>query len=101
MNVYFIFFLFNYVYGCSAVYIMPELKKNILNFGYSVNFKYKGMFLHSFNRFYVVKKFKLPKIEDLDFTTFQFDSRCRYTDLGNIKRIIELPIVMYSSARCE
>ena len=30
----------------------------------------------------MVATFKLPKIEDLHFTTFQFDSRCRYIDLG-------------------
>ena len=40
------------VYGCSAVDIMPELKRNILNFGYGVNFKYEGMLSHSFDRYY-------------------------------------------------
>ena len=34
---------------------MPELKRNILNFGYGLNFKYEGMLSHSFDRFYVVK----------------------------------------------
>ena len=38
-----------FVYDCSAVDIMPELKKNILNFGYGVNFKYEGMISHSFD----------------------------------------------------
>ena len=37
-----------------AVNIMPELNKNVLNFGYGVNFKYEGMLSHSFDRFYVV-----------------------------------------------
>ena len=32
--------------------LMPELKKNILNFGYGVNFKYEGMF----DRFHEVTK---------------------------------------------
>ena len=40
------------------------------------------MLLHSFDRFYVVAKFELSNIEDLHLTTFQFDSRCRYIDLG-------------------
>ena len=35
----------------------PELKKNILNFDYGINYKYEGMFVHSFDRFYVVTKF--------------------------------------------
>ena len=33
-----------------ATNTMPELKKNVLNFGYGVNFKYKGMIAHSFDR---------------------------------------------------
>ena len=36
--------------------MMPELKKNILSFGYGVNFKYEGMLAHSFDTFYVVTK---------------------------------------------
>ena len=58
------------VYDCSAVDIMPELKKNILNFGYGVNFKYEGMLSHSFDRFYIVTKFELPKTKDLKLATF-------------------------------
>ena len=53
--------------------IMPELKKNILNFGYSVNFKYERMLTHSFDRFYVVAKYEIPKVEHLQFATFAFD----------------------------
>ena len=34
-----------------ATNIMPEHKKNVLNFGYRVNFKYEGMLAHSFDRF--------------------------------------------------
>ena len=36
---------------------MPELKKNILKFGYGINFKYEGMLAYSFDRFYVITKF--------------------------------------------
>ena len=67
-----------FVYDCSAVDIMPELKKNILNFGYGVNFKYAGMLSHSFDRFYIVTKFELPKTEDLKLATFGFDFECSY-----------------------
>ena len=52
---------------------MPKLKRNILNFGYGMNFKYEGMFTHSFDRFYVVTKYKIPKVEQLQFTTFAFN----------------------------
>ena len=44
------------MYGTSAVSIMPELKCNVLRFGYGVNFRYEGVLSHSFDRFYVVKK---------------------------------------------
>ena len=37
--------------GTSAVSIMPELKHNVLRFGYGVNFRYEGMLSHSFDRF--------------------------------------------------
>ena len=57
---------------------MPELRKNVLNFGYGANFKYKGMLAHSFDRFYVVTKFEMPKIEDLKLTTFTFDLTCSH-----------------------
>ena len=50
-----------YVCGISAVSIMPEVKHNILRFGYEVNFKYEGMLSHSFDRFYVVMKIEIPK----------------------------------------
>ena len=57
---------------------MSELKKNVLNFRYSANFKYKGMLTHSFDRFYAVTKFEMPKIEDLKLTTFTFDYACKH-----------------------
>ena len=68
------------VYDTSAVDIMPELKRNILNFGYGVNFKYEGMLSHSFDRFYIVKKFELPKTKDLRLATFKFDFECSYAN---------------------
>ena len=55
-----------FVYDSSAVDIMPELKRNILNFGYGVNLKYEGMLSHYFDRFYIVTK-------DLILATFKFD----------------------------
>ena len=70
------------VYDSSAIDIMQELKRNILNFGNRVNFKYEGMLSHSFDRFYVLAKFELPKVEDLKLTTIDFDSNCSYLD-GN------------------
>ena len=33
--------------------IKLELQKNILKFGYEINYKYDGMLAHSFDKFYV------------------------------------------------
>ena len=65
-----------------AINIMPELKKNVLNFRYGANFKYEGMFTHSFDRFYVVAKYEIPKIEHLQFTTFSFDLTCNCLNIS-------------------
>ena len=70
------------VCGTSAVSIMPELKQNILRFGYGVNFRYEGMLAHSFDRFYVVTRIEIPKVSDLNLTVFQFDYNCSHvTDI--------------------
>ena len=65
-----------------AIDTMPELKNNVLNFGYGANFKYKGMLSHSFDRFYVVAKYELPKIKDLKLTTFSFDLTCNHLNIS-------------------
>ena len=65
-----------------AVNIMPELKKNVLKFCYGVNFKYEGMLSHSFDRFYVVAKYEIPKIENLKLTTISFDITCNHLNIS-------------------
>ena len=57
---------------------MPEVKRNIFNFGYGINFKYEGMLVNSFARFYVVTKFILLAIDDFKFLPIDFDSECSY-----------------------
>ena len=70
------------VHDSSAIDIMPKLKRNAVNFGYGVNFKCEGILSHSFDLFYVIAKFELPKVEDLKLMTIDFDSNCSYLD-GN------------------
>ena len=50
----------------------PELQKNILKFGYGINYKYEGMLMHSFDRFYIITKFILPSIGDIKFLRLNF-----------------------------
>ena len=81
MKIY-IFFSLTYIilqfYLNTCIEIKPELQRNILNFGYGINYKYEGMLVHSFDRFYVVTKFMLPTIGDLKFSKLDFDFTCTY-----------------------
>ena len=77
-------FLIALVCGTSAVSIMPELKHNVLSFGYGVNFRYEGILSHSFDRFYVVTRIEIPKVSDLNLTLFQFDYSCSH--VANIEK---------------
>ena len=72
-----------YIYRYTSFEIVPELKKDILNFGYGINFKYKEMLAHSFDRFYVVRKFILPTVSDLKLLTTNFDETCDYLKKEN------------------
>ena len=72
-----------YFYQGTSTKIKPELKRNILNFGYSINHKYEGMLAHLFDRFYVVTKFILPSIGDLNFSKLNYNNTCAYLDNKN------------------
>ena len=56
------------------------LPNNILKFGYSINYKYVGKVSHSFDRFYVVTKFELPKLENLQFGDIPYNAECVHLD---------------------
>ena len=84
---FYLYSILNFVcYICqnTSMKIEPELKKNILNFGYGINYKYEGMLAHSFDRFYLVTKFILPSIGDLIFSTLNYDNTCAYLDSKNL-----------------
>ena len=55
-----------------------QLQMNILKFGYRINYKYEGMLMHSFNRFYIITKFILPLIGDIRILHLTFDDSCSY-----------------------
>ena len=56
----------------------PELQRNVLKFSYGINYKYKSMLAHSFNRFYIVTKFMLPSVKHIKFSNLNFDESCMY-----------------------
>ena len=63
---------------CNSIKFNPELQKNILKFGYGINYKYEDMLAHSFDRFYIVTKFMLPSVKDIKFSNLNFDATCAY-----------------------
>ena len=79
MKIYSLFCIVFQFYIDTSVKIKPELQRNILNFGYGINYKYERMLAHSFDRFYVVTKFMLPTIGELKFSNFNFNDSCAYT----------------------
>ena len=89
----------------SSVKIKPELQKNVLKFGYGINYKYKEMLAHSFDRFYVVTKFILPTLDDLRLSPIKYDKECNYlcdlVDQGSeqIKQNIKDLLLYFSKIR--
>ena len=79
MKFYSVFCIIFQFYICTPIKIKPKLQRNILKFGYGINYKYEGMLVHSFDRFYVVTKLMLPMIGDLKFSKLDFDDTCAYT----------------------
>ena len=57
-----------------------ELQNNMLKFRYGINYKFMGTISHSFDRFYVVTKFELPKVQDLQFKTIPYDKNCEHLE---------------------
>ena len=58
--------------------IRLELQRNILKFGYGINYKYEGMLAHSFDRFYVIRKFILPTLDNFKLSPIRYDKDCTY-----------------------
>ena len=79
MKIYTFFSLAVIIFQLSCcIKIRLELQRNILNFGYGINYKYEGMLVHSFDRFHVVTKFILLMIGDIKFSKLNFDYTCAY-----------------------
>ena len=83
MKIYFFLCILCQFCSSTSTRIKLELKKNILNFGYGINYKYDGMLMHSFDRFYVVTNFMLPSFGDLKFSDLNYDNTCAYLDNRN------------------
>ena len=93
--------------GYSSVEIKPELQlqKNVIKFGYRINYKYDGMLAHSFDRFYIVTKFILPTLNNLKLSPINYDKEhnylCNLDDQDNdqIKDNIKDLLLYYAKLR--
>ena len=68
-----------------------DLPNNVLKFRYGIKYKSMGKVLHSFDKFYIVTKFELPKVEDLKFDDTPYDTEYTHLDdpkPGQILRIL-------------
>ena len=91
------------VYGYTALEICPgntELTRNVLKFGFGINYKYEVTLSHSFGRFYVVTKYELPKVEDLKLTTISYDSDCKYLDEAKSRKDYPIELIKEMKIYC-
>ena len=65
------------IYRYTILESKPELKKNIFKLDYGINYKYEEMLAHSFDRIYVVTKFILSTVSDINFSKFNFEDNCK------------------------
>ena len=73
-----IFLLLVILAVCDSIKSNLELQRNILKFGYGINYKYEGMSIHLLDRFYIVTKFILSSVKDIKFSNLNFDESCAY-----------------------
>ena len=97
---YTLFCIIFQLYIGASIEIKPQLQRNILNFGYGINYKYEGMLAHSFDRFYVVTMFMLPTIGDLKFSKLNFDHTCAYTENEYVQNIESRRYMLELKAFC-
>ena len=57
-----------------------DIPNTVLKLRYGINYKYMEKVSHSFDRFYVVTKFELPKVEDLKLDDIPYDAECTHLD---------------------
>ena len=88
------------VYGYTMIEMSPELKKNVLKFGYGINYKYEGTLSLSFDRFYVVTKFELPGIEALKWKTISHNSDCKYLDDAKSRKDYPIELIKDMEIYC-
>ena len=101
---FYLYSFFNFIcyfYQSTSTKVKPELKKDILNFGYSINYKYEGMLTDLFDRFYMVTKFILPSIGDLKFSPLNYDSTCVYLDNRNMHNSKSKKHMLYLKTFCK
>ena len=83
MKFYLILSFICYFYKSASTKIKPELKKNIFNFGYRINYKYEGMLAHSFDKILCSNKIYITFHRRVTISKLNYDSTCTYPDNKN------------------
>ena len=79
-------FILIYLTMCRGTESLDNVK-NILKFGYGVNFKYNGLLHHNLDRVWVVHRISLPSVEDVDrLPKFPGALECNMQHSDNIQR---------------
>ena len=76
-----------------------QLQQNILKFSHGINYKYEGQYSNSFDRFYIVTKFQLLKLNakpiifrkmPVDHTNCDYSSLCYSTNMVICVEMLEM-----------
>ena len=86
MKFYSLFCIIFQFYIDASTKIKLKLQRNILNFGYDINYKYEGMLVHSFDRFCVVTKF-VTHNRRFKIFKIRFDDTCAYMEMNMPKTL--------------
>ena len=71
-----------------------------MKFCYEINYKYEGTLSHSFDRFYVMTKFELPKVKDLKLTTISYGSDCKFLDDAKDRKDYPIELIKDMNVYC-
>ena len=74
----YVFLLFIILAVGDSIKFNPELQKNILKFGYGINYKYKACWPTHLTGSISLQKFMLPSLGDIKFSNLNFDHSCTY-----------------------
>ena len=77
-----------------------ELQNNILKIWIWHSLQIHGYGITLIGRFYVIMKFELPKVQDLQFTTIPYDKNCEHLEDAKSKGGLSLDLIKEIKIYC-